>query len=59
MNTNSSAKEELVGVDDLMPQLLWIRYFLEAHSMKVYDNVVYQDKQSAMKFEKKWKNIKW
>ena len=43
---------ELVGGDDLMTQILWMRYFLEAQGMKVSDNVVYQDNQSAMKLEK-------
>ena len=39
-------------MDDLMPQILWMRYFLEAKGVKVSDNVVYQDNQSAMKLEK-------
>ena len=52
LNTKSSTEAELVGVDDLMPQILWMRYFLEAQGMKVSDNVVYQDNQSAMKLEK-------
>ena len=52
LNTKSSTKAELVGVYDLMPQILWMRYFLEAQSMKVSDNIVYQDNQSAMKLEK-------
>ena len=42
----------MVGVDDLMPQILWVRYLLEAQGMKVSDNVVYQDNQSTMKLEK-------
>ena len=52
LNTKSSTEAELVGVDYLMPQILWIRYFLEAQGMKVSDNIVYQDNQSAMKLEK-------
>ena len=52
LNTKSSTKAELVGVDDLMPQILWMRYFLETHGIMVSDNVVYQDNQSAMKLEK-------
>ena len=41
LNIKSSTEAELVGVDDLMPQILWTRYFLEAQGMKVSDNVVY------------------
>ena len=52
INTKISMKAELVGVDDLMPQILWIQYFLEAQGMKVSDNIVYQDNQSALNLEK-------
>ena len=41
----------MVGVYDIMPQIVWVRYFLEAQLIKVYDNVVFQDKQSTMKLE--------
>ena len=47
-----STEAELVGVDDLMPQILRMRYFLETQGMNISDNVVYQDNQSAMKLEK-------
>jgi hypothetical protein len=30
LNTKSSTETELVGVDDVMPQVLWTLYFLEA-----------------------------
>ena len=59
MNTKISTEADMVGVDDLMPQILWVRYLLEAQGMKVSDNVVYQDNQSTMKLEKKRKSIKW
>ena len=52
LNTKSSTEAEQVGVDDLMPQILWMHYFLEAQGMKVSDNTVYQDNQIAMKLEK-------
>ena len=52
LNTTSSTEAELVGVDDLMTQILWMRYFMKAKGMKVSENVVYQDNQSTMKLEK-------
>ena len=58
LNKKNSTKADLVGVDDLMPQIPWMRYFLEAQGMKVSDNVLYYDNQIAMKLEK-WKSIKW
>ena len=51
LNTKSSTEAELVGVDDLIPQILWMRYFLESQGMKASDNIVYQDDHSAMKLE--------
>ena len=42
----------MVGVDDLMPQILWMQYFLEDQGFKVSDDIVYQDNQSSMKLEK-------
>ena len=29
MNTKSSSETELVGVDDLLPTVLWTKYFIE------------------------------
>ena len=52
LNTRSSTEAELVGVNDVMPQVLWTRYFIEAQGYTVTNNVVYQDNQSAMLLEK-------
>jgi hypothetical protein len=48
LNTKSSTEAELVGVNDVMPQVLWTQYFLEAQGYKVHDSVIYQDNQSAI-----------
>ena len=52
MNTKSSNEADLVGVDDLMPQILQMKCFLEAQGIKVSDNLVYEDNQSAVRLEK-------
>ncbi len=52
LNTKSSTEAELVGVNDVMPQILWTRYFLEAQGYGVDDSLVYQDNQSAILLEK-------
>jgi hypothetical protein len=31
INTKSSTEAELVGVAEVLPQILWTRYFLEGH----------------------------
>ena len=48
MNTRSSTEEELVGVADALPQVIWTRKFMLAQVYKVNDMVVYQDNLSAM-----------
>jgi len=50
--TKSSTEAELVGVDDVMPMVLWTRQFMEGQGYKIKDNIVYQDNQSAMLLEK-------
>jgi hypothetical protein len=52
INTKSSTEAEFVGVDDIMGQVLWARYFLLAQGYDLEENIVYQDNQSAMKLEK-------
>ena len=49
LNTKISTESELVGIDDVMPMILWMRYFLEAQGFVVNDNIVYQDNMSTMK----------
>ena len=52
LNTKSSTEAELVAIDDLMPQILWTRYFLQAQGFVVRDNILFQDNQSTMKLSK-------
>ena len=51
LNTKSSTEAEFVGIDDIMPQILWTRIFLIAQGFAVNDNIVYQDNESAIKLE--------
>ena len=48
LTTRSSTEAELVAVDDIMSQVLWTRYFLEAQGYGIDDNVIYQDNMSTM-----------
>ena len=43
LNTKSLTEAELVVVDDLMPVMLWSRYFLGAQGYKMGASKVYQD----------------
>ena len=50
--TKSSTEAKLVGINNVMPQVLWTRYLLEAQGFKVTDFTGYQDNQSAILLEK-------
>ena len=50
-NTKSSTESELVGVYDVLTQVIWTRYFLKEQVYDIRDNVIYQDKQSTRKLE--------
>jgi hypothetical protein len=51
LNTKSSTESELVGTDDVMAQILWTLYFLEAQGYKIRDNALYQDNKSSILLE--------
>ena len=51
LNTKSSTEAELVGINHMMPQILWMRYFLESQGFTVSDIFVYQDNQISMKLD--------
>ncbi len=52
LNKKISSEAELVGVDDVMPMIIWTRYFLEAQGYEVRDSTIHQDNQSTMLLEK-------
>jgi hypothetical protein len=51
LNTKSSTEAELVGGDDVIPQVLWTLYFLEDQGYKNDENILYQDKKSSILLE--------
>jgi hypothetical protein len=48
LNTKSSTKSELVGVDNVSVMILCTKLFLEAQGYEIKKNVLYQDKESAI-----------
>ena len=52
LNTKISTKTKLVAADDIMLQLLWMRYFLEAQGYRYGASKQYQDNMSAMLLDK-------
>ena len=52
LNTNISTEAKLVGVDNLLTQVIWTRYFLKEQGYMIHHNIIYQDNQSAIRLEK-------
>jgi hypothetical protein len=48
LNTKSSTEAKLVGMDDVLPQALWTKYFMEAQGYGV-TTILNQDNQSTIK----------
>jgi hypothetical protein len=51
IDTRSSTELELVGADDVIPQLMWTMYFIEAHGCSMEECILNQDNMSAMLLE--------
>ena len=47
----SSTEAELVGMHDILPQILWTRNFLMSQGYPVQKNILYQDNMSTMLLE--------
>ena len=50
INTRSSTETELVAVDDMLPQVLWTKYFLDEQGISA-EHIMYQDNTSAQRLE--------
>ena len=48
INTRSSTEAELVGVNDVLSQILWTRYFMEAQGYQCKSTPIYQDNMSTI-----------
>jgi hypothetical protein len=52
LNTRSSTESELIGVNDVLPQVIRTRNFLLHQGKKIINNIVFQDNQSAILLKK-------
>ncbi len=51
LNTRSSTESELVGVDDMMPIIIWTCYFLLLQGYGIVENLLLQDNKSSILLE--------
>jgi hypothetical protein len=52
LNTKSLTESELVGIDNMMPILLWTHYFLLSQGYGVIENLLLQDNKSLILLER-------
>jgi hypothetical protein len=52
LTARSSTEGELVGVHDILPQVLWTRHFLQHQGITIIENKLHQGNRSAMLLEK-------
>jgi hypothetical protein len=55
VNSRSSTESEMIGIDDKISKVLWVKHFLEWQGFKVKLNLIYQDNTSSMKLEQNGK----
>ena len=48
LDTRSSTDDELVGIDDALPQVLWGKYFSETQGYTVEHNILLQNNKSTI-----------
>ena len=51
INAKSSTETEVIGVDDILPQVLWTNYFIRAQGWEISKTILYQDNKSAILLE--------
>ena len=51
LNTKSSTETEIVGIDNILSQVLWTNDFMRAQGWQTNETVVYQDNTSAIQLE--------
>ena len=51
ISTIISTESELVGVDDMMPMVLWTNNFLKEQGFDTQDTIIYQDNKSTILLE--------
>ena len=55
INTRSSTEAELVGINDVLSQVLWTRYFMQSQGYAVHPTKLYQDNMSTILLSKNGK----
>jgi hypothetical protein len=54
--SRSSTESEVIGMHDVLPQVLWTNHFLQAQGFDIHKTVVFQDNMSSILMEKNGRN---
>jgi hypothetical protein len=57
LNTKSSTESKLVGINDMMPIMLWTCYFLLSQGYGIVENLLLQDNKSSILIEQNGKAL--
>jgi hypothetical protein len=51
-NTRSTTETELISLNEKLPDIIWMRYFVECQGCEIDEYVIFQDIMSALSLEK-------
>ncbi len=51
INRKSSTESEIFGVDNVLPHILWTKYFFECQDYALGPSILHQDNKSALLLE--------
>ncbi len=66
-NTRSSTEMELISIHEKLPDIIWMRYFVEGQGYNIDEYMIFQDNMSSLSLEKngrvssskRTKHIRW
>ncbi len=60
-NTQSSTETELISIHNKLPDIIWMRYFIEYQGYNINEYIVIQDNMSLLSLEKNGRvsSLKW
>ena len=57
LNSKISTEAELIAASEVLPQILWTRYFLGDQGYAIRNNDLFQDNQNAIQMERNGRSL--
>ena len=58
-NTRSSTESELILLRDKLPDIIWMRYFIECQGYDINEYIIFQDNMSSYHWKRKQECCPW